>query len=138
MAKLDGRCLCGAVTYSADAEPAFTAVCHCRTCQRQTGTSFSIIVGVPEAAFKLEGDYGTFVTEGEDSGKEARRHFCPSCGSPICTLSDGFPGVAIVKAGTLDDVSWLEPQIEVWGRSAQPWIAEAEGRPRLPRGPQAA
>jgi hypothetical protein len=42
----------------------------------------------------------------------------------------------ILKAGTLDDPSWLEPQLEVWGESAQPWIHEVEGRPRMPRSPQ--
>ena len=35
------------------------------------------------------------------------------------------------KAGTLDDKSWLEPQLEVWGRSAQPWVEQVEGRPRV-------
>ena len=56
MGKLDGRCLCGAVEYSCDAEPAFTAVCHCRDCQRQSGTAFSVIVGVPESDFRLSGE----------------------------------------------------------------------------------
>ena len=44
---ITGRCLCGAVTYSADAEPVIQAACHCTDCQRQTGNPFSVIVGVP-------------------------------------------------------------------------------------------
>jgi hypothetical protein len=137
MGKLDGRCLCGAVQYSCDAEPVFTAVCHCRDCQRQTGTAFSVIVGAPADQFNLSGSLSAHPTVGEDHGKETRRRFCPNCGSPVISESDGFPGVVIIKAGTLDDPSWLEPQIEVWGRSAQPWIPEPEGRPRLERGPNA-
>jgi hypothetical protein len=137
MGKLDGRCLCGAVSYSCDAEPAFTAICHCRDCQRQTGTAFSIIVGVPASSFKLDGELSSYSTVGDDHGQETERSFCPSCGSPVVSSSVALPGVAIIKAGTLDDTSWLEPQLEVWGRSAQPWVGQAEGRPRLQRGPGA-
>jgi len=138
MGKLDGRCLCGSVTYTCDAEPAFTAVCHCTDCQRQTGTAFSVVVGVPADAFHVSGDtLASVTTVGEAHGGESKRNFCSACGSPIYTDSAAAPGIAIVKAGTLDDRSWLEPQLEVWGRSAQPWVAEAEGRPRLPMAPGA-
>jgi hypothetical protein len=137
MGKLDGRCLCGAVTYSCEAEPAFTALCHCRDCQRQSGAAFSIIVGVPRAELELTGDLSTYATVGEDHGRETQRQFCSGCGSPILSLSEGMPDVAFIKAGTLDDTSWLEPQIEVWGKSAQPWVEQVEARPRLDRGPQA-
>lgn len=136
MGKLDGHCLCGAISYSCDADPVFTAVCHCRHCQRQTGSAFSVVVGVPAEAFALEGDtVGEFVTVGEDHGEDSLRRFCTACGSPLTTTSDRTPGVVIIKAGTLDDPSWLDPQIEVWGRSAQPWVALVEGRPRVERGP---
>ncbi len=138
MGKLDGRCLCGAITYSCAADPLFTAVCHCHNCQRQTGTSFSIVVGVPEDALVVEGDtLGRFATVGESHGKPTERRFCTACGSPIVTLSEALSGVAIVKAGTLDDTTWLEPQIEIWGDSAQPWVTEHDTRPRLPTGPPA-
>ena len=48
MSNISGSCLCGAVQYASEAEPLMTAVCHCENCQHQTGTAFSIIVGVPE------------------------------------------------------------------------------------------
>jgi hypothetical protein len=136
MGKLDGGCLCGAVRYSSEAEPAFTAICHCRDCQRQIGTAFSIVVGVPRGDLELTGGtLSTFTTVGEEDGRERQRQFCSGCGSPIVTLTPGLPDVAILKAGTLDDTSWLDPQLEVWGRSAQPWVEPMEGRPRMERGP---
>jgi hypothetical protein len=123
MGKLDGRCLCGAVTYSSDADPAFAAICHCKNCQT--------------AQLEVTGDtLSSFATVGEDSGRETERQFCSACGSPILSLSAAMPDVAIVKAGTLDDTSWIEPQLEVWGSSAQPWVEPVEGRPRMERGPQ--
>jgi hypothetical protein len=139
MGKLDGRCLCGAMTYSCDAEPIFTAICHCKDCQRQTGTAFSIVVGVPVDAVVVSGDsLASFSTVGEDHGQEVERRFCSTCGSPVVSAMAANPGVMVIKAGTLDDASWLEPQLEVWGRSAQPWVGPPQGRPRLDRGPEAA
>lgn len=134
MGKLDGRCLCGAVSYSSRAEPMFTAVCHCRDCQRQTGTAFSVVVGVAAPELDVEGDVATVITVGDDHGGDVQRQFCPACGSPILSLSPGLPGVALIKAGTLDDPSWLEPQLEVWGSSAQPWVEQSPARPRVERG----
>jgi hypothetical protein len=124
--------MCGNITYSCDAEPVTTAVCHCTECQRQTGTAFSIVVGLPADALEVKGDtLAMFKTVGEASGGETQRNFCSACGSPIYSLSSAFPEVAWLKAGTLDDKSWLEPQVEVWGRSAQPWVEPVEGRPRV-------
>lgn len=136
MGKLDGHCLCGAVTYSSDAEPAFVAVCHCKDCQRQTGAANSIVVGVPADQIDVHGDtLASFTTIGEDHGKEVHRRFCSTCGSSVLSDTEQLPGLLVIKAGTLDDTSWLQPQVEVWGRSAQPWVETHEGRPRLERGP---
>ena len=135
MAKIEGRCLCGSVTYTCDADPIATAVCHCADCQRQTGTSFSIIVAVPKSAFAVSGDtLATWKTVGEDHGRETERNFCSRCGSPVYSWNPGMPDAALIKAGTLDDRSWLDPQLELWGGSAQPWVEAVAGRTRLERG----
>jgi hypothetical protein len=134
---ITGRCLCGAVTYSADAEPVAQAVCHCTDCQRQTGNPFSVIVAVPRAAFVVEGDtLASFTTTGDDHGGDTERHFCSACGSPVFSIAAVAPQLAFIKAGSLDDASWLEPAIEVWTRSAQPWSPSFEQTARLERGPQ--
>ena len=123
MAKLDGSCLCGKVTYSCATEPVATAVCHCTDCQKQTGTAFSVIVAVPREALRVEGDsLASFTTVGTDSGQNVSRQFCRECSSPITSLADAMPQLAFIKAGTLHDTSWLEPQMHVWCDSAQPWV----------------
>jgi hypothetical protein len=129
---LTGHCLCGAVTYRADADPVAQAVCHCTDCQRQTGTAYSVIVGVPRDAFQVEGDaLQSFTTN--DGATE--RNFCSACGSPLFSLSAGMPQLVFIKAGTLDDVSWFEPGLEVFTRSAQPWTPHFEGATQLEHGP---
>lgn len=123
MQKIVGGCLCGEVRYTSDAEPGMTAVCHCKDCQRQTGTSFSIVVAIPKATLKFEKNLPvTFVGKGE-SGQAVFRNFCQKCGSPIYTLNAQASDTAWIKAGTLDDTSWLQPQAHFWVDSAHSWVS---------------
>jgi hypothetical protein len=134
---LTGRCLCGGVTYSAEAEPVIQAVCHCTDCQRQTGNPFSVIVAVPRDGFNVEGDtLAMFPTTGEDHGGQTERNFCSACGSPIFSAAAVMPEMIFLKAGSLDDASWLEPAVEAWTSSAQPWSPRFENTAQLERGPQ--
>jgi hypothetical protein len=133
---ITGRCLCGGVTYSVGADPVVQAVCHCTDCQRQTGGPFSVIVGVPRAALTVEGDtLSTFATIGEDHGGETQRSFCTACGSPLYSIAAVAPDLAFIKTGTLDDASWVQPGVEAWTSSAQPWSPHFEHAARLERGP---
>ena len=58
--KIEGGCLCGKVRYSADAEPTFVGVCHCKNCQKGTGTAFSVVVALPTPALTVQGTLQTF------------------------------------------------------------------------------
>jgi hypothetical protein len=136
--EITGHCLCGNVRYRVSAAPLWQGACHCTDCQRQTGTAFSAIVGVPRAALQIEGDtLSSFTTTGEVHGGPTQRHFCSGCGSPIVSLVEALPDLAFIKAGTLDDASWLEPAVEVWTRSAQPWSPHLEGAERIETAPGA-
>jgi hypothetical protein len=137
MSKIEGGCLCGQVRYTSTEEPVMTAVCHCKSCQRETGSSYSVLVAVSEASLSVTGDsLSKFQTTG-DSGKPTHRHFCNQCGSPLFSTSEVVPDMAFVKAGTLDDTSWFEPQMHIWCSEKQSWIeidpklAQAEKNPQL-------
>ena len=113
------------------------AVCHCTDCQRQTGNPFSVLVAVPRPALDVEGaTLSSFSTTGEDHGGETQRHFCSNCGSPLYSVTAVLPDMAFIKAGSLDDAAWLQPSVEAWTTSAQPWSPHFEGATHLDRGPQ--
>ena len=132
---MTGHCLCGNVTYRAEAEPVVQAVCHCTDCQQQTGTACALVVGVPHDSFTAEGrTVASFTTTGEEHGLNTERQFCSACGSPIVSLAEEDPDLAFLHAGTLDDASWLEPELEIWTRSAQPWSQHVEHAARYERG----
>jgi len=86
--KIEGGCLCGNVRYSADAEPAFVGVCHCKNCQKASGTAFRVVLAVPKPALSVQGTLKTFNDRG-DTGKTLYRRFCPECGSAIITHNHG-------------------------------------------------
>jgi hypothetical protein len=121
---ISGSCLCGAVKYRAEGEPAAVALCHCDDCQRQSGAAFSVNVLVAGDALTIEGEDSlrAFETVGEETGEPRQRKFCGSCGSPILTEMAEMGGIVAIKAGTLDDRSWLEPEMAVWCESKQPWL----------------
>ncbi|WP_095012860.1 GFA family protein [Tsuneonella mangrovi] len=128
-----GGCLCGAVRYSFTGEPLMQAVCHCKNCQRQSGSGWSMLVGLPKAAVEIEGEVTTYTDHGT-SGDEVYRQFCPTCGSPVFTRVPSQPDMIFIKAGTFDDTSDFAPQIQFWTASKQDWI-ELEGVPGVPGNP---
>jgi hypothetical protein len=134
MTAISGHCVCGKVHYSTTAEPIFTGVCHCKTCQRATGAPFNAIVAVPEAMLTIEGERTRFDGVG-DSGKATHRTFCPSCGSNITFAAEMMPGVVMLPVGTLDDASWVKPAMQIYCEAAQPWVdlrGEMQKFPKMP------
>ena len=137
MPKVAGSCLCGAVRYESQVEPLMTAICHCDNCQRQSGSAFSIIVGVPAGSLRFDNEAGLATYEDRGtSGKAVHRRFCKSCGSPVLSLVDMMPDVHFIKAGTLHDRSWLKPTAHFWCDTAQPWVEIPAGVTKAPRNPQ--
>jgi hypothetical protein len=122
MPEIKGSCHCGKVGYHANAEPLFTFVCHCTTCQKATGSAFGVMIALPAAALTINGITKTYEIVG-DSGKPKRHRFCPECGSGLMNEGDIMPGVVIIFAGTLDDASWLKPTRQIYCDSAQPWVS---------------
>ena len=126
--KATGQCLCGAIKYQADIpdEPVYSGLCHCRDCQRYTGTAFASSLMVPKEGIKLEGEL-KFYGKKTDRGTFMERGFCPDCGSNVLCRSDAWDGSYVLSAGTLDDPSIYKPQINIFTRSAHAHALNAGG-----------
>ncbi|KAJ3056420.1 hypothetical protein HK097_007033 [Rhizophlyctis rosea] len=99
---LSGHCLCKAVTYTIDVEkPDLVGYDHCDDCQRQSGSTYSLVAVVPKAKLKINGPIKSWAGKGS-SGKAVHRLFCSECGSPIAHDPDAAPEIIAIKAGTLD------------------------------------
>ena len=133
---LTGGCYCGAIRYEVNARPFAVTICHCRDCQRLTGSAFSMPLFVPRPAFVLIKGKTKAWQRVSDSGRKSLQHFCAECGTRLYT-EPANPNVMNIRAGTLDDTSWLEPAAQVWTKSAQPWalredLLSFEGEPADP------
>ena len=121
MSEIKGGCLCGAVRYTARAGPALVGVCHCRDCQKFTGSAFGFLVGLPRAAFEIKGVLKTF-TKPADSGRPIVRRFCPECGASIVEEPASRPDLVIINGGTLDDPTLVTPGIEIYRDRELSWV----------------
>ena len=75
MSQIVGGCLCGSIRYTCEADPMMMAMCHCKNCQKQTSSAFSVLVAVPKGALKIEGSLSAFNDQGT-SGQAVIRKFC--------------------------------------------------------------
>ena len=138
MPKIQGGCLCGAVRYQSDSEPVITAICQCTHCQKQSGSAFSVNVGIAKGSLKFTGDQPATYEDKGASGLPVHRLFCSKCGSPIVSDVEATPELDWLKSGTLDDTSWIQPQVSIWCDSSQPWVSLPEGISLFPQSPPAA
>ncbi|MCG6884128.1 MAG: GFA family protein [Silicimonas sp.] len=103
-----GGCLCGAIRYRVTTPPMRVSFCHCRFCQKVTGTAYAVEPIFEESAFELlQGTPKSHDHVSEGSGKVITLHFCPDCGSPIRYTFERFAGVTGVMAGSFDDPNWF-------------------------------
>jgi hypothetical protein len=130
---ITGSCLCGDIRYQLTNPPALTGVCHCKNCQRQAGSAFSTLAGVPKNEFTLlSGEPKLYRDADTASGNSVERYFCGRCGSPIYSAIPAQPDTLYLKTGTLDDTTAFEPQFHVWCDSKQNWVTIPEGVPAMP------
>jgi hypothetical protein len=134
MAKITGGCLCGTVRYTAEADPTSATVCHCRDCQKFTGSAFAALVLVPKEALTLEGKLKTFSSIG-GSGNPILRHFCPECGSSVAEEPGARPGVVVLNVGTFDDPAIAKPGREIFREDALSWVHVDGEIPRFAKRP---
>ena len=131
-ASIFGGCACGAIRYCYEGEPVLALNCHCRDCQRETGSAFASILIVRRAAFRLIQGTPKYFDLNADSGRTTRRNFCGDCGSPL--FGSGLDFVNI-RVGSLDDPSVFRPSQDIYTASAQPWDYMNPALPKSPKLP---
>jgi hypothetical protein len=128
--KLEGGCACGAIRYALGAGPLIVHACHCRDCQRLTGSAFVVNLwieakfvdakGAAPKSFRLEGG----------GGKPHDVFFCDACGTYVWSRYHGAPGdFLFVRAGTLDRPDAVRPDVHIFTRSKLPWLVLPAGVP---------
>ena len=125
MLPLTGGCSCGAIRYEIASFPLLLYTCNCTDCQRQSGSAFALNMPVKFADFRiLQGEpKGWYHTS--PRGMAVISRFCGHCGGRLYGERDGRSETINLRAGTLDDTSWLVPAGHFYTCSAQAWVQPA-------------
>ena len=104
-----GGCLCGHLRYETHAGPARIVYCHCRFCQRATGSAYLVELIFPRTAFRLvQGTPTAYTLTSAGSGKQVKVNFCATCGTKIFLELERVPADIGLYAGTYDDPNWWD------------------------------
>jgi hypothetical protein len=125
-----GRCLCGAVTYVINAKPIRMTQCHCKDCQRASGTGHMSLASFKKEDVAMRGTTASYGATA-DSGNTTTRHFCPKCGSCVYGESSARPGIVGVSVGCVDDNAWFSPQAVVFTKGRPGWDRTATDVPNF-------
>jgi hypothetical protein len=126
---LEGGCACGKLRYRMRSAPMFVHCCHCKDCQRQTGTAFVLNALIEtDRVDVLSGETRPFPMP-TDSGRPHTVFRCTECGTAVWSEYGGLSALRFVRVGTLDDPKALPPDVHIYLRSKLPWIALPDGVP---------
>ena len=125
---LEGGCACGAVRYRLTQPPMVVHACHCRDCQRVTGSAFILNMWI-ESKY-VEGSRDGLVAHRltGGSGKPHEVFSCAKCGTDLWSKYHAAPGdTLLVRVASLDDPAVMPPDIHIFTRSKLPWLPLPEG-----------
>jgi hypothetical protein len=129
---LEGGCDCRAVRYRMTSPPLFVHCCHCRWCQRETGSAFALNAMIEADRVQvLAGEVDVVLTPSA-SGRGQKIARCPACRIAVWSNYAGAgEAVRFVRVGTLDEPDRLPPDIHIFTASKQPWVVIPPGMPAV-------
>ena len=129
---LDGGCDCRAVRYRMTSKPLIVHCCHCRWCQRETGSAFALNAMIESDRVVLLQGEPVVVNTPSNSGKGQKIARCPHCCIALWSNYSGAgEAVRFVRVGTLDEPDRLPPDIHIFTASKQPWVVLPPGTPAV-------
>jgi hypothetical protein len=122
----DGGCTCRHVRYRMSGRPLIVHCCHCRWCQRETGSAFALNAMIEAERIEiLSGEVMTVATPSL-SGKGQQVARCPTCRVALWSNYGGAgDSIRFVRVGTLDEPDRMPPDIQIFTASKQPWVVLA-------------
>lgn len=119
----EGGCTCRTVRYRLTTRPLFVHCCHCRWCQRDSGTAFAMNAMIEADRVERLGGEVEVIDTPTLSGKGQKISRCPKCRIAVWSNYSGAgPTVHFVRVGTLDEPDRLPPDIHIFTMSKQPWV----------------
>jgi hypothetical protein len=124
----EGGCTCRAVRYLLSDRPLIVHCCHCRWCQRETGSAFALNALIEASRLTLNAGRPELVTTPSNSGKGQVIARCPTCRIAVWSHYAGLGDrLSFVRVGTLDEPDCCPPDVHIYTASKQPWVVLPAG-----------
>ena len=127
----EGGCDCKAIRYRMSTAPMFVHCCHCRWCQRETGSAFAINALIEAGRVNVLSGAPEVIATPSESGRGQQISRCPTCKIALWSTYS-FPTVKFVRIGTLDDPNLAPPDIHIFTDSKQAWLVLPPGALSFP------
>lgn len=127
---IKGSCLCKKIKFEISTSPKQINLCHCKMCQKFSGSAFGSFMRVETSGFKI--------TEGKEfekiynSSDFAARAFCSECGSSFRYIYKESPELTFVATGCLDDDPQIKPRHHIFVKDKAPWYEINSNIPQYP------
>jgi hypothetical protein len=108
-------------------------VCHCRDCQKRSGSPFGQAAYYPHEQVTISGEARRFVRP-TAAGGTFTQHFCPACGTTVHMRGTKNPDVIGIPIGLFDDPHAMRPVRSVWEDRRHDWVEIAPALQHFPRG----
>jgi hypothetical protein len=132
---IEGGCRCGLIRYRVKADKLPNAyACHCLDCQTWSGSAFSVQFIVAEEALEVSGAPHLYERVSDDGERTSRQRGCAICMTRIYNTNTRRPGLAVVRAGTLDRSNELSIVAHIWTKRKMRGIEIPEDLPQWPEG----
>ena len=132
---VEGGCQCGAVRFQIAAPPLGVYNCHCRDCQRSSGSTHTMSMPIRrEDVVLLQGELVAY-DKRADSGRVVRMIGCARCGTKVWNEPLSSPAMLVIKPGTLADMGWAVPVGNIWTASKVTWVEIDESLVNFPGQP---
>jgi hypothetical protein len=129
----EGGCDCRHVRYRMTARPLFVHCCHCRWCQRESGSAFALNALIESDRVQVLRGSPESVPTPSASGKGQKIVRCPHCRIALWSHYAGAgDAIKFVRVGTLDDPDRFPPDVHIFTASKQPWVVLPAGTPAVP------
>ncbi|WBY04052.1 GFA family protein [Ramlibacter tataouinensis] len=113
--------------------PLFVHACHCRWCQRESGSAFVLNAMIESDRVTDLGQAPEVIQTPSASGRGQLIARCPHCKMALWShYAGGGTRAKFVRVGTLDQPDRLPPDIHIFTRSRQPWVVLPPGTPAVP------
>ena len=124
MGSREGGCACGTVRFRLTDDPIVVHCCHCRSCQRESGSAFALNAVIEADNVELVSGAPERIDTPSDSGKGQAVLRCPVCKVALWSHYAGVGAKAnFIRVGALDDPDAFPPNVHIFTASKQPWVA---------------